>query len=238
MDVFSSSEFVAAILGAIVGSLGSGIISFLLQRHNYKRQEEKQAAADQARDTALTTSVIFALSNIYHSLHDYREYFTEVRSYLAENPEVPRWARLMAVSNLPDVTSIEQQSIVVFALNSEPNLGSKVMNAVRLHSRFTQILGDYCDGRERLGIEMSKPGIGKEVSINMDDSERERLNPLLISLDDLAQTLLDNFESDLSFVRQTLIEVVAFNKAKFNSQLSIDIKPSDADAASDQKGGK
>lgn len=197
-----SSEFWAAIIGAIVGSLAGGTISWWLQR-----QQQKASALE--RDSGLASSLFVKLYKIDADLGGVRNLMRQAGERAAAMQRDLDFRSLMPVPNLPREIDIDPAELALLLRLEANELYQRVVGVEVDHRSTIGLLRTYADRRPILTSQLPDPiGIeGAIVSFEMDDETMLRIAPLRQEVDSLVVALNRGAQSSAEKATAVLLEV-------------------------------
>jgi hypothetical protein len=205
-SIWGSTEFIAAIMGATVGAVVGGIISFGPQivaiRAAKKLRDEDQL---QARRTA-SYSLIFKLIKITSSFYSLWERIDN--DLKSASREMGPWSAVQHIVNLPDRVSFTSDEMAMLMGLKESALISDVMNLESHHNSLLDAMAAY--GTERIQVADRMKGRvvgGGMVQANLTIDEAALLMPKIEGLNDLILHIHDRAKSEWEASGKTLEKV-------------------------------
>lgn len=193
------NEFWAAVVGAIVGSVSGGVITWLLSISQDRRQTSE-------RNQALARSLIFKLIRITSDFHVFQTHAKEC----AERAEIDKlpigWQSFRPIANLPDRISFssEEMSYLLSLKNFE--LFDKVLSLDVLHSSTIGIFELYKERRLALTDMLAATMDGMVGTAALTDAQKKFFDPKAAELDLLVSDINKRVKEDAQQSRKALEE--------------------------------
>lgn len=209
-----NSEFIAAITGAVVGSLSAGGISWLLQLSAFKAERMKRQEEDDAHARAALLETLFGCLQAQSDLYKFAESAIEAkaRQKTLVAPPVPgistSWAALMPHATLPDPIEIPKAALAILVEKKEAELIMDILNVEAAHKQAIKLWRNYTNTRKRFGQIAPVTLTGAVPSTGFTQKEVEAHYPLLKEMSDLADGILEGAEAQHGSSRETLEKVV------------------------------
>jgi hypothetical protein len=178
-SIWGSNEFIATIVGAVVGGLISFGPQMVAIRAAKKQRDEDQL---QAQRTA-SYSLIFKLMRIVSSFYGLWEH---VESALKARPNEAPWSIVEPIVNLPERVSFTSEEMAMLMGLKESILINEVMNLELGHNSLLDAMAAY--GTARMAVADSMKGQvigGGVVHANLTLDEAALLMPKMMALNGL-----------------------------------------------------
>lgn len=194
------SEFVSAILGAVVGAGFSGVISWLLQRDAFKEDRKARAAEKKAHDRALLLQTLYACLRAASDLYKFAESARDAAARLQklEQPNVTglsaSWAAVVPLVNIPEPVHIDPAAVTVLVDHRQANLAMKVLDAQAIHRASLNLWEAFGDSKRRFGEKVSVKSKNGITYSAFSQADVERLYPHLKEMSDMADGIIETAE--------------------------------------------
>jgi hypothetical protein len=201
-----SSEFWAAIVGAIVGGLISlGIQLIALHAAKKERQlERKDVRASQGRSVLFKVMRIHSdLDGLYHHIED---------SYSAVSPAVHQepFTFVQQLANFPEYVHFNESEISLVMTFKDDNLLNSLMSLDVVHNSMIEIFRTYNAMRSSLTENMPAEMSGYVGTSTLDKKQMLILRPKMVEANMLLTSIRARAKNDYDQSRSTL---VALHKA-------------------------
>lgn len=214
-------QFWSTLIGAVVGAIVGGMISFGLQVHGVTATRNERLAARRQEDLAIAFSVIVkvikVMSNIGHikaALYDGLSKLNTPESSGAESWQVvPPFG-----TKFPEVTFTKEESAFVFSTKVK-SLMLSTLELADVYNDLVQMVSVYSEKREALTGEFSVAAM--EGSLAATDFDREtlrsllpRMVPLKILIDAMAKRTVVDYDQ----ARRTFDLLKTYCEDRFGEQ--------------------
>lgn len=220
-----SGEFWAAIIGAVVGSVSSGLITWHLQRNQDRRQSLD-------RDKGLARSLIFKLIRIHSDLEGFKAHVDEGKANAERDGLEPGWKSLRAIGNLPDRLAFSPSEMGYLLSLDEPSLFDKVLSLDAIHSSTIGIFELYKERRLALTDMLAASMEGAVGTSELNDGQFAFFAPKFAELDLLVTDIGSRVERDAKESKDALeLTVVAVRQTlgpKFGIQFKEPVRLQEA----------
>jgi hypothetical protein len=146
-----SGEFWAAIAGAVIGGLLSGIISWLLQRSSYIEARRQRAEDERAMQRMLSTALLIKMNAIYSDINSCHKHFEEsIKNAQASDSTLEPWQCITKLSNVfPNIQFTMDELTFVHQL-ADLDLFNDLSNMDRVHHAIRETVLTYIEKRSTL----------------------------------------------------------------------------------------
>lgn len=211
------SEFWAAVVGAIVGSVTGGLIAWLLQLSQDRRQTRE-------RNQGLARSLIFKLIRIHSDLQGFKTHVDECEANAKRDGLPIGWQSLRAIGNLPDGVSFTPEEMSYLLSLKDYKLFDKVLSLDVVHSSTIRIFELYKERRLTLTDMLSATMNGMVGTSELDDTQKAFFDPKAAELDLLVSDIRTRVEQDAKESREALEETNVAIKPTLGHLLVLDFK--------------
>lgn len=191
------SEFWAAVVGAIVGSATGGLITWLLQLNQDRRQSREL-------NQGLARSLMFKLIRIYSDFYTFRKHIKDSEESAARDGLPFGWQSFRAVGNLPDKIQFSSDEMSYLLSLKNFDLFDKVLSLDVTHSSTIDILQTYKERRLALTDRLSATMDGAVGSSFLDEKQMAFFAPKAAELDLMVNELRVRFFEDERDSREAL----------------------------------
>ncbi len=183
------SEFWAAVVGASVGSISGGMIAWLLQLGQDRRQTSE-------RNQALARSLIFKLIRIYSDLRGFKNHVDASEENAKRDELAIGWQSFRAIGNLPDKISFSPEEMsYLLSLKNYP-LFDKVLSLDVIHASTLRIFELHKERRMALTDMLSATMSGTVGTSELTDEQKAFFDPKAAELDLLVSDIKQRVEQD------------------------------------------
>lgn len=193
------SEFWAAVVGAIVGSITGGLIAWLLQLSQDRRQTSE-------RNQALARSLIFKLIRIHSDFKGFQNHVDECEANAKRDHLPIGWQSLRAIGNLPQRVSFTPEEMSYLLSLKDYKLFDKVVSLDVVHSSTIAIFELYKERRLALTDMLSATMRNMIGTAELTDAQKAFFEPKAAELDLLASDIRNRVEQDAKDSREALEE--------------------------------
>lgn len=142
--IIASSEFIAALAGALAG----GLISYVINRQNLGAATRERQDALKDRNSVLAHRLVFKFLKVYSALHRLQEYLVAAQARAAAEGAASRLAPfLRPLANLPERIAFEADEMA-FLLHLDTDTFNGLMNVEAGHNSLVDLLVTYRVQRE------------------------------------------------------------------------------------------
>ncbi len=237
MDLFSSDEFWAAIVGALVGGLVAAITQWrfskvqqeqqrLDREQQKKEREQERAQAKLERDQALATSLMFKLmkasANLIVTKHHVDQCFANAQ---AVGPDTQPWQLLTHIVNVSEPMHFSSEEMAVLLAQSDDKVFHLVLGLDGQHNSIMTVLRSFRTLREAVEERLEPHRIiervdGEQVDVRYPMEVILNLRPRTIELNSLVKILRGTLPQDV----QTARDATEAAQALFRKNLGLKFK--------------
>lgn len=211
------SEFWAAVVGAIVGSITGGLIAWLLQLGQDRRQTRE-------RNQALARSLIFKLLRIHSDLQGFKLHVEECDSNAKRDGLPIGWQSFRAIGNLPERLSFTPEEMSYLMSLKDYKLFDKVLSLDVVHSSTIGIFELYKERRLTLTDMLSATMNEMVGTSELNAAQKAFFDPKTAELDLLVSDIRKRVEQDARESREALEETNVAITPTLGHSLSLDFK--------------
>lgn len=193
-----SPEFWAAIVGAIVGSISAGGITWALQRDQDARQSLD-------RNKGLARSLIFKLIRIYSDMDGFKKHIDEAKVNADKNHLKFGWQSLRAIGNLPERVSFATEEMTYLMSLGDDSLFNCVLSLDVVHTSTIGMFELYKERRLALTDALSASSMDGAIgTAELNDAEMAFFAPKAAELDLLVADIRSRVDFDAAEARDAL----------------------------------
>ena len=223
-----ASEFVAAIFGAIVGALSSGIISWLLQRSAFKDDQANRSKDKKVHERALLLQALYACLQASDDLSKFADTVRKAQAKLARTPAPPapgissNWLTLPAHMFQPEAIKIDPAALTAMVDHKQTELLKKVIHLAAAHNAALKLWASYASTSRRLGEKISvKIADDGRTYFTLTQAEQERHYAHIKELSDTADAICRDAEKYERDSREATMELLEFMRRTMDEKVSI-----------------
>lgn len=197
-----STEFVSAIVGAVVG----GGIAYLVQlraiREARRQRAEERLEIQQAFGHSLLFKIIRIFSNICNIRGHIEDCFVRAeRDGLGGEP----WQFVLPLANLPDPISFSPEEMGLLLSMKNDQLFNDAIDLDVAHNSLLASFEAFNGLRQKLAERLPPDVVeGRVVAGNLDREQAKRLRPKMIEVNDVIVAIRDNCAADSEKARAVL----------------------------------
>lgn len=241
LDVISSSEFWAAIVGAVVGGLIAALTQWRfmkvqqeqqrLDRVQQKKEREQERAQDKLeRDQALATSLMFKLTELAASLVVTKDHVDRCIAQAGADRvgrDTQLWQVLRPVLNVSDPVHFTANEMSLLLAQANDKAFGQVLMLDSRHNSIMAALRTFNTMRTDLDEKVLPLAIldrieGGRVDLRFREEDVRHLRPRMIELNSIVQHLRDELPKDVAEARQAIDD--ALNLFRKNLGLKFNVK--------------
>ena len=215
-----SGEFWAAIVGAIVGSLSGGFVTWLLQRNQDRRQTLD-------RNKGLARSLIFKLMRIHSDLHGFKSHVDQCAANAKRDGIGLGWNSLRAIGNLPERVAFSAEEMGYLLSLGQLDLFDKVLSLDVLHSSTIGMFELYKERRLAVTDALAASMEGAIGTSELSDEQMAFFGPKFAELDLLVADISTRVDQDAGESREALQETAIAVRQTLGPKFSIEFKRTD-----------
>jgi len=194
-----SSEFWAGIVGALIGAIAGGGITWLLQHFETK-------ATRKERDQALARSLLFKLIKIHSDLEHFRQHVVSCGELAANSNLKIGWQSFRPIANGPTKLEFTSDEMSYLMKLKNFDLFNNVLSLDALHSSTIDIFDLYAARRLELTSMMPAQMNGMVGEIALNDEQMAIVGPRMAELDDLVGSIRNRAAKDATDAQNALVE--------------------------------
>lgn len=231
------TEFGAAVVGAIVGSLFGGLVSWKLQAASFKNDADVRSQEKKAQERALLLQTMYAVMKSASDLHKLQEQAEQAMQRSTPlQPSPPglnsRFLALLPTMNLPEPIAVRPEAITVMVDHGEAGLAMATLDVVAVHEGALKTWVAYVDSRRRFNEKFPvKLGPNGETQLELTSADVERHYPLLKELSDLAEGICETSRQQADDAKALVDKLGPFIERATGTKLSVTFPQRDKDPA-------
>ena len=157
-DLFQSTDFIAAIVGALIGSIAGGFITFLVQRYavTEARRDRKE---DLLRvQQALASALVFKMMRIHGNLlHVHQHIEDGVAIAEKEGVTDDLWRFVQPIANLPSLIRFTSEEMGMLLAQKDNDFFNAMQPMDEVHNAVIETLAAYQEQRAALTDALPAP---------------------------------------------------------------------------------
>lgn len=212
------NEFWAAIVGAIVGSISAGLITWFLQWTQDSRQTLE-------RNRGLARSLLFKLMRIHSDLQGFKNHSDEALENAKRDRLPEGWQSLRAIGNLPDRVNFTPDEMSYLLSLQNYKLFEMVVSLDVVHSSTIGIFELYKERRLALTDMLSAAMQGHVGETVLTDEQKAFFDPKAAELDLLVSDIRSRVLKDAQESMQALVETNEAISKTLGHKLQVEIAP-------------
>ena len=226
------SEFWAAVAGAIIGAIISGVIAYALQKQNLnearqQRREEDKRHKEEAeeRRRALAHALMFKMIRIYSHLRQLSSQLIESLERGKKNlgADVRPWMVIEPIMNAPDHIHFETDEIVMLLGLKDYALFNDLAELDERHNGTLKAISVYNERRLELTPLMPADSFRGNVGSGWSDDQRFLpLMPRMIEVDSIIRAIIPQCAAQASDAWSVLERLQKLLASKVGTQVRIE----------------
>ncbi|MBP0581481.1 hypothetical protein J8I29_19285 [Labrys sp. LIt4] len=193
-DIFNSKEFLSAIVGAIIGAFGSGIVTFVMQLYTNRQAKELRLEERHAVKSALAHTLLYKLVRICSGASAiYNHLNKSIEISKKKDPSTQPWQAVPKLANTPIPVTVSVEELgIIYELNDNEMSTSLIM-IDEVFSRLITLSETINSLKEDVSrIVKILPGSGGEFSISVPLERRGEFDKTIFELDGVIQSALED----------------------------------------------
>lgn len=192
--ITSQTEFWAAGVGAIVGAVVSGLISYGIQIKVLREGRNQRAEDRQISQQALATALIFKIGKTYSNISALHKHLEECFGIAGDTkPQREAWQVFIPLSNLPDRISFATDEMGLLLAMNNDDIFNLVLALDDVHNSLwgsvRTLQEEHALLLEQIRVVRFEGDVGK---IELDHATQLRLRPRMIKVNRIAEQLRAN----------------------------------------------
>jgi hypothetical protein len=212
-----TGEFWAAIVGAIVGSISAGFITWSLQRNQDHRQTLE-------RNQALARSLMFKLVRIHSDFVGFSRHVKECEDSAKRENLPVGWQSLRAIGNLPAAVSFSPEEMGYLLSLKNDDLFNDIISLDMVHASTIGIFELYKERRLALTDLMPAVMNGMVGTVTMTNAQKAAYDPKAAELDLLVSDIRRRVDLDVAESRAALEQANLAVAATLKHSLKLEFK--------------
>lgn len=227
MSIELSNEFWAGVSGALVGSVVSGLISYVLQAQAFAREEKKRESGDSERKLALCMSALLKCMKAYSNLVQMNRHMQTATAEAKQKGAILAQVTT-AMVNLPSHINFTSDELTTVLSLASAETFNDFANVDGIHNSCIDIFDTHRNLRKALEEKLRVLKVrGNIAEVELSPALRIELAAIDSLLNDMAIAL----PKDVEDVKRPIFELRNLIESKLNHKLALafnDDKPSEA----------
>jgi hypothetical protein len=186
-----STEFLAAISGAIVGGLIAFAIQLIVLRQARKQRDEETRERQQAIGQALLIKMIKIHSTLFGMHRQLEDFFEN-----ASNPKLEPWEFVLPLANLPQFVSFSTDEMSLFLSLKNNGLFNSILHMDEIHNTTIDSFRTYRELRASLTSSLAAEMEGIVGTTNFTKPQYDFFRPKMVEINQLAIDLRERCNID------------------------------------------
>ncbi len=219
-------EFYAAIIGAIVGSVLGGCVSYFLQRQSLRAVRDEGLEQRKYRDKSLAYSMYIKVGDIFSNLTIANSELKATVARAANQKRAAGWQDLQPFATLPMLVHFSPDEKSLLLHLKKHSLFNDISSLDRVHNNYIEMIGVY--GRKRTEFTSALPIESMDESrftSALAKADMLRFGPTMGELDQLVQHLIKSMPADIAATEQILQRLGTLFMDEFQEVLKFEPKP-------------
>jgi hypothetical protein len=223
LSILTSSEFLAAILGALVGSLSSGVISYCLQKQAISHAAADREKAKVAEEQSLARSLLIKLMRIHTGFRGLRLHFSECDSAgKRENPPLERWQSFIPLANLPEMVHFSPEETGLLLKIRADDLFNTIVNLDVIHNAVLEPMRTAATLKAEIGRAIGVESmVGNLATSAFDKKTLLLIQPQVVQLQSLLEQMSSECAKSELETQKALEDFVKTSNEHLNTALRI-----------------
>lgn len=193
-----SSDFYAALTGAVAG----GALSWLIQWRQYRREDRKAEEARKAEDVATAQTILFKLQHVLNVFHNVEIEARRARDAVGTGGDL--WTRMNPTAHTSSAIVIDYRELHLLARTKQFELLNGYQEATEWLNNLRQSIDAYRTLYMQWSNNPPDSMDGQVGRVKLDESNRHLL-PLIANLRSLSHSLEETVYSQTSEIRDLLV---------------------------------
>lgn len=177
------NETWAAIVGAAVGTLGSGFVGYWLQRKNLIEARKQRLESEQNKKKSLGFSILFKMIRILSNLVQLGNHIAESKTVARkENAENDPWQFFLPLATLPENVTFTTEEMAFLLSLKEDEFFNEIASFDDVHNKTIEMFRGIDVRREWLKEQLPARMEGAIAHIELDREQVLRLRPKMVEL--------------------------------------------------------
>jgi hypothetical protein len=236
-DVLSSTEFVASIVGAVVGSTSGGVISFILQRSALQSAKSQKDEERKEAQAVLAQSLIVKVLLIHSGFYTLSRHFEgSLQAAAADGFEGEPVQIIKPLGNIPErVTISPEEKTILMTLGNDQLLNTMIMLDTAYNSVISSVetFNSHKIALNELFLENGELN-GELLSTVIPDKKMVAIAPKIHDVSGMISAIRIHLAEGLQDTDAALADLTKLFIERFGLQISVTFKPSAA-GSGDQK---
>ena len=218
-----SSEFWAAIVGAFLGAVVGGLITYVIQLDSQAKADALRRQAQLDNQKALGHAIIYKLIAIHSHLKTFTQHFEHAfEGVAAENLKAEPWQFVLAVAANPNHINFTTDEMTLLVSLKEEELFNVMITLDAAHNMMVDLFNLMGKKREEL-IGMLPPDavVGQVGSSLLDNRRFLAARPRMVELNMLIRDMRNYAAKDAALSEETLFLAHAAFKKKLQLNFNI-----------------
>ena len=192
--VISHIEFWAAVAGAIVGAIVSGLIAYGIQIRVLREGRNQRAEDRRISQEALATSLIFKIGKAYSNIRALHKHLEKCFGTVGHSePQREAWQVFLPLANFPDRISFATEEMSMLLTMNNDDVFSLVLALDDVHNSLWDTVRTLQEEHalllEQVRVDRFEGDVGK---ISLDQATQLKLRPGMIRANHIAEQLRAN----------------------------------------------
>lgn len=221
------NEFWAALAGAVVGSLISGVISYVLQKSSFEEQRRDRLTQESDKRRALGHSLFFKVHSIANTLQHLKNHVDHCQRGAADEggESAPPVTYLLPILNVGDPVQLVAEEMTLLLSTGADDAFNRVLEIAPIHNSILPVWQHYAAMRAELN-EITSTGI--DLSTGFGHSEFPANSPAAVKFfetNQVAQQLIERAVRDEADALEALRMLVMVLNGKAGTNIAIEPRP-------------
>jgi hypothetical protein len=215
------NEFWAAVVGAIIGGLISGVIQFL----SFKRQDQIEREKTRQRNVLISYALMFKIMKIYSDLIQFDDHINECKAKAKENDLAEPHRYFLPLVTLPDPIMVNIDEMEVLIDEHNMDVVNRLFDLSSIHRCTIDLFKAHqsLDNQLKAFIYVDDIHDGIAVTgIKMEDMTKVR--PLMFQIDQLFGSISERSAQDRVTAKFCLDNSIKIINQKFGTKIKVESK--------------
>ena len=167
LSIFAQTEFLSAVVGAVVGGLIAAAVTYFSQNRIFKEEEERRNQSIREHNKVLARSLFLKVSRIYSNIYQFHrsieEHFERVDESRHNHPSM----FVMPIGNMPDKVHISTEELSLLLEYADDDLFNSIVSIDSVHNSAIGGMNNFIEMRKETNSVLD-PFLGEGGAIDME----------------------------------------------------------------------
>ena len=219
LSIFTQTEFLSAVVGAVVGGLIAALVAFWTQNRVFQEEKRLREQSTWENNKALSRSLFLKLTKIYSNIYRFQrsieEHFERVPESRHKHPSL----FVIPIGNMPEKVYLSTEELSFCLEYTDDELFDSIVSMGNVHNAAISGMNTFVEMRREVNV-FIEPFVGEDGVINIDHIYRkpsvigrvEGLDNFILEMRQGLQKDVDEYRKTVDNFCQLIREKFEFNK--------------------------